>query len=208
MKLDGLIQSPIYNRDSVSVNSVFLLSSYINIPFMMIFLLLLFWGRNIFPMPFSWSSLVAHLVKNLPAMWETWVRCLGWEDFPGEGNSYPLQYSGLENSMDYIVHGVANSQTWRSEIHFHFSTFSGWCNNQIDIRQINKRRIYLITYLPGLHKGSDTQEQVRQLRLECCFDLKNGIGFWALKGEEGASQDNKKSRHIVITCLSCYNVGH
>ena len=41
MKLDGLIQSPIYNRDSVSVNSVFLLSSYINIPFMMIFLLLL-----------------------------------------------------------------------------------------------------------------------------------------------------------------------
>ena len=26
--------------------------------------------------------------------------------FPGEGNSYPLQYSGLENSMDYIVHGV------------------------------------------------------------------------------------------------------
>ena len=29
----------------------------------------------------------------------------------GEGNSYPLQYSGLENSMDYIVHGVANSRT-------------------------------------------------------------------------------------------------
>ena len=25
---------------------------------------------------------------------------------PGEGNGYPLQYSGLENSMDYIVHGV------------------------------------------------------------------------------------------------------
>ena len=25
--------------------------------------------------------------------------------FPGEGNNYPLQYSGLENSMDYIVHG-------------------------------------------------------------------------------------------------------
>ena len=30
---------------------------------------------------------------------------------PGEGNSYPLQYSGLENSMDYIVHGVTKSQT-------------------------------------------------------------------------------------------------
>ena len=30
---------------------------------------------------------------------------------PGEGNGYPLQYSGLENSMDYIVHGVAKSWT-------------------------------------------------------------------------------------------------
>ena len=30
---------------------------------------------------------------------------------PGEGRGYPLQYSGLENSLDYIVHGVAPSQT-------------------------------------------------------------------------------------------------
>ena len=30
---------------------------------------------------------------------------------PGEGKSYPLQYSGLENSMDCLVHGVAKSQT-------------------------------------------------------------------------------------------------
>ena len=31
--------------------------------------------------------------------------------YPGEGKSYPLQYSGLENSMDCIVHGVPNSWT-------------------------------------------------------------------------------------------------
>jgi len=30
---------------------------------------------------------------------------------PGEGKGYPLQYSGLENSMDYIVHGVTKGQT-------------------------------------------------------------------------------------------------
>ena len=30
---------------------------------------------------------------------------------PGEGKGYALQYSGLENSMDYTVHGVAKSQT-------------------------------------------------------------------------------------------------
>ena len=37
---------------------------------------------------------------------------------PGEGNSYPLQYSGLENSMDCIVHGVAKSQTQLNDFHY------------------------------------------------------------------------------------------
>ena len=35
-----------------------------------------------------------------------------------EGKGYPLQYSGLENSMDYIVHGVAKSRTRLSNFHF------------------------------------------------------------------------------------------
>ena len=39
---------------------------------------------------------------------------------PGEGKGYPLQYSGLENSMDGIVHGVAKSWTRLSDFHFHF----------------------------------------------------------------------------------------
>ena len=29
---------------------------------------------------YSWASLVAQLVENLPAIWETWIRSLGWED--------------------------------------------------------------------------------------------------------------------------------
>ena len=33
-----------------------------------------------YPLRYSWASLVAQLVKNLPAMWETWVLSLGWED--------------------------------------------------------------------------------------------------------------------------------
>ena len=44
-----------------------------------------------------WASLVAQAVKNMPAMWETWVRSLGWEDSPGGGHDNPLQYSYLEN---------------------------------------------------------------------------------------------------------------
>ena len=36
---------------------------------------------------------------------------------PGEGKGYPLQHSGLENSMNYIGHGDAKSQTWLSQKH-------------------------------------------------------------------------------------------
>ena len=61
-------------------------------------------------------QMVAQRLKRLPAMRETLVRFLGWEDSPGERNGNPLQYSCLENPMDggawwATVHGVAKSQT-------------------------------------------------------------------------------------------------
>ena len=61
-----------------------------------------------------WASLVAQMVKNLPATWETWDQFLGWEDSPGGGYGNPLQYSCLENSMATwwaTVRGVAESDT-------------------------------------------------------------------------------------------------
>ena len=72
-----------------------------------------FTGEGIgYPIQYSWAFLVAQLVKNLLAMQKTWVQLLGWED-PLEKvkATYPLQYPGLENSLDYTVHGVTNSQT-------------------------------------------------------------------------------------------------
>ena len=75
-----------------------------------------------YPLQDSWASLVAQLVKNLPAMRETQVGSLRWEDAPGEGKGYQLQYSDLENSMDCIVHGVTKSRTRLSKLHFHFNT--------------------------------------------------------------------------------------
>ena len=45
------------------------------------FLLTSISGEGIgYRLQYSWASLVAQLVKNLPTMWETWVRSLGWED--------------------------------------------------------------------------------------------------------------------------------
>ena len=63
-----------------------------------------------------WVSLVAQMVKNLPATRETWDQPLGQEDPPGKGHGNPLQYSYLENSMDRgdwwaTVHEVTKSRT-------------------------------------------------------------------------------------------------
>ena len=75
-----------------------------------------------YPFQYFGASLVAQLVKNLPAMWETWVGSLGWIPglgrSTGEGKGYPLQYSGVENAMDCIVHGVSKNRTWLSDFHF------------------------------------------------------------------------------------------
>ena len=57
------------------------------------------------------ASLIAQLIKNQPAMQDTWVQSLGWEDPPEKGKATHSSYSGLENSMDCIVHGVAKSWT-------------------------------------------------------------------------------------------------
>ena len=44
-----------------------------------------------------------------------WIPGLGRS--PGKGKGYPLQYSGLENSMDYIVCAVTKSQTQLNDFH-------------------------------------------------------------------------------------------
>ena len=62
-----------------------------------------------------WASFVAQLVKNLPAMRETWVRSLGWEDPLEKGKVTHSSIFSLENSMDCIAHGVAKSQMLLSE---------------------------------------------------------------------------------------------
>ena len=70
-----------------------------------------------YPLQYSWASLVAQLVKNLPAMRETWVSSLGWADPLEKGKATHSSILGLENSMDCIVHGVAKSRTRLSDFH-------------------------------------------------------------------------------------------
>ena len=71
------------------------------------------WGRSAgegigCPLQYSWASLVAQLVKNPPAMRETWVLSLGWEDPLEKGRA--THSSILAWRYTYIVHGVAKSR--------------------------------------------------------------------------------------------------
>ena len=101
-------------------------------------------GAQVPPLVGELSSyiLVAQLVKNPPAMSETWVQSLGWEDplgrerLPtGEGKGFPLQYSDLGNSRNCVVHGVTNSWNDLSDFHFHFTYWVEGPNKNI----INKQ---------------------------------------------------------------------
>ena len=53
-----------------------------------------------YPLQYSWASLVAQMVKNLPAMQESWVWSLGWENPLEERMATHFQYSCLENPVD------------------------------------------------------------------------------------------------------------
>ena len=67
-----------------------------------------------YPLQYTWASIVAQLVKNLPAMWETWVWSLGWEDPLDKGKA--THSSILAWRIPWtIVHRVAKSWTWLSD---------------------------------------------------------------------------------------------
>ena len=73
-----------------------------------------------YPLQYSWASLVAQILKNPFAMWETWVRSLGWEDPLEEGISTHSSILTWRIPMDRgswwaTVHEVAKSRTRLSD---------------------------------------------------------------------------------------------
>ena len=69
-----------------------------------------------YPLQYSRASLVAQMVKDLPAMWETWVQSLGWEDPLEEGMAVHSGILAWRIPMDRgawwaTVHAVTKSDT-------------------------------------------------------------------------------------------------
>ena len=179
--------------------------------------------------PFIGASLVAQLVKNLPAMQETPIRFLGqeihwrrerlptplffglpwwlrrWrihkqcerpgfdpglERSPGEEKGYPLQYSGLENSIDRgawqaIAHGVAKSRTWLSDFHFSLSPIYRWepWTNSLSLQKILILQPSAVRNQPSVppHYISCSVTTISEPRCSCfarCLIGVCTINFW------------------------------
>jgi len=69
-----------------------------------------------YPLQYSWASPVAQLVKNLPAMWETWVRSLDWEDTLEKGKA---------THSSILAWRIAGSQRVKCDFHFTLPFDSG-----------------------------------------------------------------------------------
>ena len=81
----------------------------------------------------------------------------------GEGNGCPLQYSGLENSKDCIIHGVAKSQTGLIDLHFY---------SQVCVYRKKHSIQRFLSFNPGTHcRGIETYSP--QTRGDYCIQLFN-----------------------------------
>ena len=94
------------------------------------------WRGIGYPLQYSWASLVAQLVKNLPAMQETWVRSLSGEDPLEKGKA--THCSILAWRIPWTtVHGVTKNWTQLSNFHVH-----RWLSGKKFICQCKKPRTY------------------------------------------------------------------
>ena len=115
---------------------------------------------------------MAQLVKNPPAMWE---RDLGSNPglgrSPEEGKGYPVQYSGLENFRDCIVHGVAKNRTQLNDFHFHII--------YISFHQAVKANDKSGTILQKFWKNYNVYKTIKNIGFAWCEDTAITIlGVW------------------------------
>ena len=100
----------------------------------------------------SYSALVAQTVKNLPAMRETWVRSLGWEDpLDGRGYGNPPQYPCLQNPMDRGTCGLQSMESQRVR--------HDWLTHNTQLF-INIEQ----SVQAGFRKGRGTRDQIANIR--------------------------------------------
>ena len=136
---------------------------------------------------------------------------------PGEGKGYPLQYSGLENSMESIVYGVAKSWTWLSLFkisrHSPYLSFVGLiehalflCYEHLLLLSCFSRVQLCATPQTAAHQAPLSQGSSRQEHLNYLRYVKDTIfqgNYWmsSLKGCLGPAGHVAKSRLCKYLCI-------
>ena len=85
-----------------------------------------------YPLQDSCVFLVTQLLKNLPAMWRTWVRSLGWEDPLEKGKT--THFSILAWRIPWTIQSMGSQRKWTRLSDFHFS-------HHAKHKMVNKRHI-------------------------------------------------------------------
>ena len=91
--------------------------------------------------------------------------------YPGEGKGYPLQHSGLENSLDCIVHGLAKSRTRLSNFHFIMQN-AGLEEAQAGIK-IAGRNINNLRYADDPTLTAESKEELKSLLMRVKEESEN-----------------------------------
>ena len=113
---------------------------------------------------------------------------------PGEGNSYPLQYSGLENPMDCVVHGVAKSRTQLSDLGFPAGFPGGSDGKESTCKAGDLGSVPGLGRSPGGGHGSP-------LQYSC---LENPQGQGSLAGCRWGHRESDMTKHTA--CIEDYHV--
>ena len=104
------------------------------------------------------ASLVAQTVKNPPAMWETWVRSLGWED--------PLEGDMATHSAILAWRIPMNRGAWRATVHGVVKSHTEWINTWRQQQQISMN--FSGWREEGMSRWSTEDFRVVNLSVRCC----------------------------------------
>ena len=109
-----------------------------------------------YPLQISWASLVAQLVKNPPAMQETWVQSLVWEDPLEKGKATHSSILPLTISFNFVRCGRPGFDPWVGKIPWR----RNWQPTPVLLPGKSHGRRSVVGYSPWGRKESDTTERL------------------------------------------------
>ena len=149
----------------------------------------------------------------------------------GERKGFPLQYSGLENSMDCIVHGVPKSWTQLSDFHFHFSLVQNTTGrrqlprpgNQESLQELARQMVRATVFQRGkchtlgvLIQGKSAPPRGTHVTMSsyifACHSGGRCTGYWHLVGGSHTEQPQQQrfihpkgvTRRCACLCFSIF----